>query len=494
MNCQLYTSSVFLTLKNKLALLKSFIQTTKLPACKTALLAISEEFKNKIDQTTNKINELGEKFTSSLEEINNNLNAEFKKQAQILLSQEKNSKLTVSNKQNSEEIEKELLTYNKNKFSSNRIWRHDCQNSVYAVFKQIKSHIKSLIEYNSSRKTSKSNKNKRNKIDIDNVNKKIELLEIIFNDIPKLGFNEYEIITITNTMKKALKQSRQINSNIKAAQTITFEEVSNFDMEKIQQKTRIQQIHTSNPNKKRTNKTLDNFPGHTQNYEEYEKILKACNYIAEELAEIKNNQFTIESLITDFFKKDEILKNFKKNTSTISEYAGPRIKRSKIKSKNDWSNPPPEWHEEYNENSSGFHHAKRKKLRKCPQIFDWSFWPELGDPHNWSKEYLAEEIIFCDVKMSRNVARNVCFAAYISKKNVYNWEMVEMLAKAIKVTGRDFIAEYIEDYEIARAYKFNDKVSLYTNLKRFGRKCAKYFGIDEKESEKVFKTIWEKSC
>ena len=470
MECKLYTNSVFLTLKNKLALLKSFIQTTKLPACKTALMAISEEFKNKLDETTNKINELGEKFVESLEEINNNFSAEFKKQAQTLLAEQMNSQL-IGCTENSPAIRrnrKRTDSYDKNKFSSNRQWHHDCQNPICSVFNQIKSHIESMIGYYSSRKSPESTENQ---IKINDVKQKLSLMEIILDDIPKLGFNEYELTIISNTMKKALKHSRQINSNIKAAQTITIEEVSNLDIEKIQSKNRTQIIHKSNPDKKRNYGSLKDFPGYTQNHEEYEKILKGCNYIAEELAEIKNNQFTLESLMTDFIKKDEILEKLKKNTSIISENAGPRVKPTIIKKEDDWPRASSGWYDGQGENSSFISKSKKKekpdketddpenlmpdwknyignrwvgsangwlkeqeKWKKHKYHYlDYSPYPELNDPDNriiegelnedkWDCDFHNDRITkvnFLGIKMSYGAAKNLCDMSSGHEKSAY---------------------------------------------------------------------------
>jgi len=477
-----YTKAVFLTLKNKMALLKSFVQSTRIPDYKKKLVAISEEFKNKIDDATFRFSSLGEKFVETIEEINNNFNTEFKKHAQSLIDEPFNDfeahllGYITPRQPHSEEKDAEYFSYDKEKFSKNHQWFHDCQKPIFSAFNQIKSHIKLMMDFI------------QNDAKIDDLNKKISLLETIINDIPKLGLNEFELTTISGSMKKTLKQSKEINTNIQSAQNLTIEEISDFDFSKLQQKFNVERINRpksmSNPVRKNQ---ITEFTGHSQNHEEYEKILHACDYISEELAEIKDNQFNLESLMSNFIKKDEILAKFKENISVISENAGPPVNPEIAGKEDDWPKAAPGWNYDKPKSASGWHkdkpaksgwrngywvygdddpwqdksicrtHAlRKKKLRKIPDMFDLEYYPELGDPLNWTPEYLAEEIVFCDVLMTRKIARDVCFMAFTMHENVYDWIDLESWAQYLEISGENYKKEYIRDMKIIKAGPENE--------------------------------------
>jgi len=326
MDAELYSKAVYLTLKNKLLMLKNYIQAAN-PEYKSVLSAIQNEFKNKIDATASKFNDFNEKFAKSIEYINQNFSIEFKKGAKRLKIEytntparaKRNNKGLKPLAETSEELEKELLSYDSKKYRQNRAIFNACQDRIYSVFNKINDQIASLLDYYESLKGIEE---VQNETMVKDVSKKMDLLKNAINDIPVLGFNELELETLSGLLKKASREIKFINANQKASQSVGIEEISNTVIIKSKAKTQSQRVYNPISATKTQSQKIEEFQGHTENYVEYEKIRKGCKYIVEELKGIQKNQFTLESLMNNFLKKDEILAEFRQKCTDLPKPTG----------------------------------------------------------------------------------------------------------------------------------------------------------------------------
>ena len=317
MDAELYSKAVYLTLKNKLLMLKNYIQITPNSEYKNVLSAITNEFKDKIDECASKFTDFGNEFAKSIEYINKKFSIEFRIGAKRLKIQYANTnprKNSKKNKLDSEELEKELSSYNSRYYRRNRECFGACYDNICSLYKKITANIKIMLDYYDSVEGIEEVNNELKAKDIYN---KLDLMNNIINDIPLLGLNQYELETLSGLMKRTAREANSINANQKASQNVNIKEISNLVFLKPKSKVKSKRLYTSP--KKQDSEKIEDFPGHTENYAEYDKLVKSCNYIVSELREIQKNQFTLDSLMTNFLKKDEILLEFRQKCTDIPE-------------------------------------------------------------------------------------------------------------------------------------------------------------------------------
>jgi len=185
------------------------------------------------------------------------------------------------------------------------------------LYDKIKNQISNIFSYYQENNSSDEAENLKNTKEI---TENLELIQKIMQNLPKLGFNNYEHQQIINVLKSSIKEAKIIEKDQILTQNPTIEAINKFNLanylNKKSQKPDYIDIYNSDkshkpyykddtkPHKKKSSLKYED---PSKNIEEFDLIMSSWDSISEKIVILHNNQFNLENLYKNFLEKDEFL-------------------------------------------------------------------------------------------------------------------------------------------------------------------------------------------
>lgn len=321
-----YAKTLFLTLQDKLAMLKDYTKRTLPEYFADKIKTIHKRLKFRIKSSLRWADDTTENFIKRLEETNR-ISIEFDNFARELKEEyETNGKYRLMSKQG-EMLDKGVINLGLESYDPNRYIKNEPEYNKYfhkicCRIKKLRIRVHKIAEYFSKKEELTDIESQLISADLV---QKLQILIYVILDIPKFKFNDYENEKILEMLKQAIEETKLIEKDHRLMQNVGMEEVNAFDfnayLEK-RNKPRKKYIKNTDPAEIKlcqvSNETKEEIIKKSLepsvSFNEYALVLKSCEFITQRLDVLHKNQNDLVNIHRAFKEKDAYLEEIKKNS------------------------------------------------------------------------------------------------------------------------------------------------------------------------------------